>query len=864
MFGKRRFKQLGLALLLGGACGCGQQKDPGIDFDPAGYDGFTETHFNLLAADCTYSTTDPLTREMTLTVGADETAYLFKRSADSVVVANANKAGVECTVQTTKKITINGATGSDQKVILDFYGGTFGLSTTTSGPNIIIALGNDAGDTLKIRGTPNADLLTFGTNGTTSYAALSVVGATPVRTTPDFSLTGVKSIVASTGAGNDVITGQGGAALGTGVNALLGSISMTIYGGDGNDTITSGAASTGGARNALFGGAGNDYFPQQAALAADDISGGTGQAGEVDTVDYSVRTSAVRVTLGTDLVGVAASGSLTCVAKASIADNDSFQIFSDGSHSTTFAYQVTPNVYPTGSITVSGVVADGDSFTLTDTSSTVLVFKYAIGAESVVTAGAGETLIDMKTYETPTAAQVATATYNVINAAHTPALHISATTPTVGPPPVIALTGTGTVYGAGTTITKSSAGLTVSGMGSGSAFVESNANQTANAVIIDISSGSITTDVHVAAATYTAIDGAHGSLAVTATDPAGAVTIALTNDAVGATGNQTIVILPNPGAVFTAVGMHNGSGAGTRDDGDIAASEGDHILADVENVIGSSKNDTIDASLSPVAHVLMGMAGDDTLIGAGLVDYLYGGPGNDTLQGGGGADFLFGGDGDDVLQGGVGNDTINGGGVNCVAAVSTAAPVVPYVSTVCTTTFAAASATAGIDTIDYSDRTGAGQAVYVDLSSLNCTGHTMGEISTSECDVIVSSGSPAVASVRNIQGGAGGDTLRGDARDNIIRGGAGADNIYGGLGNDALYGEAGNDNIYGNDGTDATNTTLDNDFISGGTGTNTLKGDDGLDTIDASQGTNDTVDCGKGDGDIYLPGTGSHQTNCEL
>jgi Ca2+-binding RTX toxin-like protein len=737
MLGKRRFTQFGLALLLGGACAGGQQKAPGIDFDSAGFEGFDETHFDLLAADCSYSTTDPLTREMTLTVGADETAYLFKRVADSVVVANANKAGVECTVQTTKKITINGANGSAHKVILDFYGGTFGLATTTSGPNIIIALGSDAGNTLKIRGTPNADLLTFGTNGTTSYAAISVVGAT-ARTTPDISFTGVKSVVASTGAGNDVISGQGGTTLGTSVLPLLGSISMTLYGGDGNDTITSGATSS-GVRNSLFGGAGNDLFPQLATLGADDISGGA----DTDTVDYSARTSAVNVTVNTDIVGVAAVGSLTCVVKTSIADNDSFQIFSALASSTKFAYQVTPS----------------PGFVQTDMT----------------------------------------------------------------------------------------------------------------AVIIDISNVLIVTDVDVAGATYTAIHDAHGALAVTATSPGTTATIALTNDAIGTAGNQAIVILS--GTPITAiVGMHNGSGAGTRDDGDIAASEHDHILVDVENIVGSSAGDTIDASLSPVAHVLMGMAGDDTLIGAGAADYFYGGPGNDTLKGGAGNDFLFGGDNDDVVQGGAGNDTINGGGVNCVAAVSAAAPVVPYVSAVCTTTFAAAATTAGIDTLDYSDRTVNTQAVYVDLSSLNCTGHAFGEISIPECDVIVTTGNPAVASVRNIRGGAGGDTLKGDARDNIIWGGGGADNIYGGLGNDALYGEAGNDIIYGNDGTNTALTVLqiaagvqDNDYINGGAGTNTLKGDDGLDTIDSSQGSGDAVDCGLGDGDINLPsGDEASKLACEL
>jgi Ca2+-binding RTX toxin-like protein len=221
-----------------------------------------------------------------------------------------------------------------------------------------------------------------------------------------------------------------------------------------------------------------------------------------------------------------------------------------------------------------------------------------------------------------------------------------------------------------------------------------------------------------------------------------------------------------------------------------------------------------------------------------------------------------GGDGDDVLQGGLGNDSINGGGINCFAAASASAPYVPFVNTTtCSTTVATASTTAGSDTIDYSDRTVGTQALWVDLTNLtDCSVHKMGEISISECDVIVTSGSPAVASVKNIRGGAGDDHLAGDARDNIIWGGAGIDHIFGGLGNDALYGEAGNDVICGMDCTNTALTTAqiaagvtDNDYIVGGPGTNTLDGDDGLDTMDSSQGTNDLVDCGLGDGDISLP-----------
>lgn len=68
-----------------------------------------------------------------------------------------------------------------------------------------------------------------------------------------------------------------------------------------------------------------------------------------------------------------------------------------------------------------------------------------------------------------------------------------------------------------------------------------------------------------------------------------------------------------------------------------------------------------------------GGPGDDTILGEGGNDSLYGYEGNDTLDGGGGNDtlsghegddILLGGDGDDYLAGQEGNDTLFGGAGN--------------------------------------------------------------------------------------------------------------------------------------------------------------------------------------------------------
>ncbi len=90
-----------------------------------------------------------------------------------------------------------------------------------------------------------------------------------------------------------------------------------------------------------------------------------------------------------------------------------------------------------------------------------------------------------------------------------------------------------------------------------------------------------------------------------------------------------------------------------------------------EQVIGSTHNDKITAKFAT------GYEGNDTMIGAGLLDQIEGGAGNDSLSGGGGYDTLLGDGGMDllrstgfdtgtVLDGGAGDDVIrylDGGGV---------------------------------------------------------------------------------------------------------------------------------------------------------------------------------------------------------
>jgi hypothetical protein len=60
-------------------------------------------------------------------------------------------------------------------------------------------------------------------------------------------------------------------------------------------------------------------------------------------------------------------------------------------------------------------------------------------------------------------------------------------------------------------------------------------------------------------------------------------------------------------------------------------------------LLGGSRGDTLDASGSTAANILVGGAGNDVLTGGSGNDILIGGPGNDTLHGNGGDDILIGG-----------------------------------------------------------------------------------------------------------------------------------------------------------------------------------------------------------------------------
>ena len=174
-------------------------------------------------------------------------------------------------------------------------------------------------------------------------------------------------------------------------------------------------------------------------------------------------------------------------------------------------------------------------------------------------------------------------------------------------------------------------------------------------------------------------------------------------------------------------------------DGSPSVPEQDNVKSDIEDVAGGS--------------------GNDTLVGNGLANKLFGGAGNDNLRGGGGNDELHGGDGADSLTGGPGADLMQGDEGADWAKYDTS--VVPVVVTL------DGNANDGADT--------------------NADG------TADEGDNV---------QVDNVSGGSAGDHLSGDSLTNVLYGNAGNDTLEGSGGNDIFNGGTGADTERGGDGDD--------------------------------------------------------------
>jgi len=280
----------------------------------------------------------------------------------------------------------------------------------------------------------------------------------------------------------------------------------------------------------------------------------------------------------------------------------------------------------------------------------------------------------------------------------------------------------------------------------------------------------------------------------------------------------------------------------TGGDGDDTINGGDGVDTinggdGVDIVNGDAGNDTVD-----------GGAGDDSAAGS-----VNGGLGDDTVLGSSGDDTLDGGDGDDTLDGGSGDDTIDAGTAStCVGGCWDW--IDEGTSDNGSDVFLA---TLGTATVDYSGRT---NPVTVTIGA----GLTNDGESGEKDDV--------QATIYEVIGGAGDDTLTADAAGSALAGGPGADELNSGAGTDVLDYSTDTAGVSVDLSTDSDATIVgvqptvsggdaEGDVVSagfediwGGDGNDTLIGDDAVNGIDGGAG-NDAITGGLG-ADILTGWTG--------
>ncbi len=754
----------------------------------------------------------------------------------------------------TVTLTLTGtATGTDTAAVV-LVGTTTDTATATASANQVLTdtQTKTGTKTYNLTGTATASATVSKTSSLNTTATVTTTGERTSTTTSTWSGTYLGTGTAS---GTKTYTGTM-----TSTATFTASLTLTATG------TTTGEVTATGSRTAttVVSAAGTKEITQTFTSVVTSLTNTSVQTDiSTDVVDYSARSAALKVTLGDDEVATAASAKIVLPGSDAIRNYDSFEI-NDGVATTSVVEFHRAGSYAIGDITApANGAADlevDDTFSINDGVNTV-TFNFAIAAgtgertstgtstatntNAVITVGedddkaavATKVFEGIKKYQTSTWTGTAVGTATMTSTTIVP--NVTVLEPDTDAK--ISVQTRNAPEETPTLLAQVGDGVTV---GNGDATSLWNANEGAIAVELSESEGALTGS-DVATAVAAAIPGESG-LEVGASAADATVTITASGDIAVKSGFA--VTRKSGGFDITVDSTGTPAEGPGANDGDAGGSEKDSIFDDIETVIGGSGNDTIDVSQSTnIVHKLFGMAGDDTLVIGTLAsggDMLYGGPGNDRLLGGGGVQTLYGGDGNDFVAGGLGNDVIDGDGPNCEVASAGA-----YASSICTTTFAAASETPGSNYLDYSDRS---EIVTVDLGNL-----------AGAVQVGVEGEKDIVTNCTNVRGGSAGDILTGSSGANIIYGGPGDDVINGGGGSDSLYGDTGNDNVSGGAG---------DDYVYGGSGVNNLWGDAdgytgtaGINMLDNSEGRGGAVDCGAGDMDILFSNGEEGGTNtCEL
>lgn len=255
-------------------------------------------------------------------------------------------------------------------------------------------------------------------------------------------------------------------------------------------------------------------------------------------------------------------------------------------------------------------------------------------------------------------------------------------------------------------------------------------------------------------------------------------------------------------AVTTGVTVtYTGDEAGTITDGTDTIT-----FSEVEQIILTDQDDSLDGSADSAGMTVDGGAGNDTIEGGTGNDSLSGGIGSDTIRANGGNDTISGGDGEDNLSGGSGSNAISGDAGNDTLFAGSGISTLDggadndFIQIDETDGAATVIGGTGTDTLMF-DQTTTGYTV-------TATGDGQGTF-----DAAAGTGDGTYSEIERIRGSHLGDSIdmsadsagmEVDARNgnDTITGGAGGDTIDAGAGNDTIDGGTGNDLITGGDGND--------------------------------------------------------------
>lgn len=263
--------------------------------------------------------------------------------------------------------------------------------------------------------------------------------------------------------------------------------------------------------------------------------------------------------------------------------------------------------------------------------------------------------------------------------------------------------------------------------------------------------------------------------------------------------------------------------------------QGDHVsFTGFERIETGGGNDSIDGSGATYAHLNsddhgIGMridsgAGDDTVIGSSMTDYIRTGDGNDLIHGGDGNDVTETGAGDDTVYGEGGDDGIRWGGVFSNSDIGNDV----Y------------DGGSGYNTLNAWQSTWTGDGVKMvikphgsgTVDSVGTQGHLefsnfQNFLTGAGADTVDASGADGVRVSTN----GGNDSIIGSSGNDQIEGGSGADTIYGGKGDDVI---SGNGEAYRLDGSALPDAESDKIILDDGFGKDTLVAFSFGDGVDAS------------------------------